>query len=1108
MSQSTTAVFNAAQHCKTFGSTPACGPNFIGLPFLSGLNLVDFEQFSGVSFSGRIPFIFDDENAFNKSLFNFANPNFNNASTFDCVGIDPHLRYLESFFCSAVVFVANLTGCSVDLSVSTVCDDVCQTAYGMMYNLTTIDACNPTVLNGTTSEYFTDYVNDMSTVCQQGQNYLFSSINQPTKCSLGSNGKIGNELDNCGFLVYNATYCQNDGYNDWCCEVAEHNAQYALFDSNWQGFTVHWNSSHTGSFELHLIIAIACLVVALFAIVIGIHVFNSGRRRDSEGEEVDAPTFSQNLLNNAKSLNDFEGPFPKESIQPDYASFFSILGVSQTDRSDAEKFFDLDKLGWGQTTGRSTPAVDPWAPLSDEHRRPPVLALADLSKTSYDNKIASLGSIIQWFNLKTFTKKHYELGNCLVVQAQTQTKEKTGKKFSKMFIYQRFDTFSGLIQGVVATVLVTICFLLVAAHLIGTIQYPNPDPYTQDVTPKITLIQGIVGEILATISNFYISIAAALLLVVYTYALFSRSKPQPGLLKYLRQVGLPQIEEVMISYSWEVGISENARGLAHVLYKSGLRAWIDVLKLETADNTANTTRTVAKHTRFVVIYLTEQYLQSPACFIEFLEALSAPNPTQRLIVFAPKISLKTKSRGSEEASRVKNVAERLLKAGILVLDDHNDFIQCINDLIIHSSHQSHLFWWQNYKTEAAGIPYEAIVPTKRQAPQLKRWNLRIFGELVGRNPVQISNIWLRSSLRKTGTRASSIPWLGLLNAGIFIMILADLSLGVTPFLIDLWYSAVDSSVDSVMKTKSVAASIITPVSHISQVWFEVCCQIAILGMMLAISSLSGNVLFDNRSHMTVNLHPLIASFNFRQRKFKKYDTEARKRMRILERLQSRRKKIEHQQIFDKKRALHQIITAHTEISALPRVKVLVYDFGTSNEVASTLKTFLGNIDMLPETNPDFSHPNFNFGHSTSGFEIYVPVFIFGANTAEEVAKQVQEYGRILEASKLSLQDCVIVAAHPTNGKKEVQGLFQSKFTLRNINGEAEQVNIGQFLILVETFYVHNEFASEVIFHIGLRVNNALKRITRASLQEDLEEARLDSKKNPAEFRGYQNQISV
>ncbi|KAI8621463.1 hypothetical protein BC830DRAFT_1094101 [Chytriomyces sp. MP71] len=489
----------------------------------------------------------------------------------------------------------------------------------------------------------------------------------------------------------------------------------------------------------------------------------------------------------------------------------------------------------------------------------------------------------------------------------------------------------------------------------------------------------------------------------------------------------------MISYSWEKGVSETAHGVARALTKSGIGCWIDVMKLGVSDDTAQITRTVAAHARFVVIFLTDKYISSPACFIEFLEAVNAPGAKERVIVYLP-----SRHNVSE---RVLRLSAQLEKKGILILTDEHELIVCLNDVIIHSNHDSHLYWWQNYVGTVAGIPFDAITPSRTQAGRLKRYTF--FGWTPWK-AVSISNIWLDSSLRKMGTNGASFPvagGIGLLSFLLTILMMSVVLRDSMAILSVLLYQTYNVDYGMPRIESPVATNIL---------FVNLALQGLVLILLVFIMSLSDS--FDNRYRMHQSLRPLLASFNIRQQL--DVDTSSKKKTT--------------------NDAFRRMLGTYNALSSLPKIKVLIYDFGTNNQVAKTLHDFLSHLDLTPSELVDFEQDDFGTGL----FEVFVPVFVFGSPTGRplEVASQVTKFGEILRRCGLRMQDCVLIAADPQE-KREVVGLFDCTFMLHG-----REVLMSKFLILVESFYQSHEFASEVIFHIGLRVKGALERITQQSVQ--------------------------
>ncbi|KAJ3286213.1 hypothetical protein HDU79_006630 [Rhizoclosmatium sp. JEL0117] len=235
-----------------------------------------------------------------------------------------------------------------------------------------------------------------------------------------------------------------------------------------------------------------------------------------------------------------------------------------------------------------------------------------------------------------------------------------------------------------------------------------------------------------------------------------------------------------------------------------------------SDDTAKITRTAAAHTRFVVIFLTEKYLGSAACFIEFTEAINSHNAKNRVIVFVPPKSGNTDKFQGPGIDRVKN-----------------------------------------YVGIASGIPYEAIAPSPKQAKALQRYNFNIFGA-VPRKTVKISNIWLHPNLRSTGTRAASLPlvsgYVGILSLFVTIVMLAAMLLDLGQALDSAYLLSFNFDVEQDLRNFRVSV----------RSWANLAFEALVLVMMLFISSLSGG--FDNRYRMSDSLRPLMASFNIRQQK--------------------------------------------------------------------------------------------------------------------------------------------------------------------------------------------------------------------------------------------------
>ncbi|KAJ3073848.1 hypothetical protein HDU98_000518 [Podochytrium sp. JEL0797] len=1040
--------------CFSISAAP-CGPDFNGallLPLKGPRLAPTIAPTNNPRDQFPIPTTFANEADFVDQMDQFVNDAvyFNGSST-----TTPR-RYQASLFCISAVFAGFQGGCyendtplipgngtAIFKGPIIGCLETCYTAIDTLTSSSSEAFPGVSIFTKTGA-----YLAQFRSLCSSmyaGAYSPYYPMAAPRNCLMAINGSTtlanGNELLTCGFSGPNAqflkyTYCKSYK-TQWCCSQTDIiqggnlTGTVAVWDNTNKFYKVAADSTRNDSLVANLVFPFLCIIVFLL-ISFTIHVINwVGRRRQNAFSEFSEKEFTASRTpKSSRKFTDSRGGVPAN-----YNQFFHIMGLKTPEEggvpADVDRFFYAGKIGWKADTDgtfHGTPAVNPYAPPTDSENRPPLLELDKLSQVSFSNKLKMMGNSIPFFSSPRL-KKRYKLGNTLITHQRSMRHE-----YSQMRIYNKFRTVPRLVLGSAVSVLM----LVMGGIFVWGLAVSKEQSLTLDKLPVwILKTASVAGRVSQTISAYGTSLAVAILLLVIYLSSYT-PLPEPGLLKYLRQVGTPKIEEVMISYSWEPVISENARGLARCLMESGIGAWIDVMKLEASDDTAKITRTVASHTRFVIIFLTDKYLTSSACFIEFLEALNSPNAKDRVIVWVP--------AGNKASERVNNVCQQLERFEIPVIKDFGNFITYLNDAVIHSNQDSHLYWWQHYVGITAGIPFDAIAPSPKQAPHLRRYNFNLLG--APRHSVKISNIWVAPSLRKTGTAASSLPlggnYIGLLNVFIFaLMLCVNLNdmLSVLSLL-----NLQSTNVDFGMPTVASPPDFLIAWINIGLEWF-------VMILLVFVSSLSGE--FDNRYQMHPNLRPLMASFNIRQRK------QAEKKSWFS---WSKGEPTLSQTILQKQ----------TGVNALPKVKVLVYAFGAKNQVAETLHQFLKNLDLVPTDAFDFA--NDDFGKRRDGFEVFVPVFVFGGSK-EDLQRQVIRFGQIVERCNLKMQDCVLIAADPVKNV-ELKGLFQSKFVF-----EGKQVALSQFLVLVENYYKGNEFASEVVFHIGLRVKEALMRISHETTKD-------------------------
>ena len=90
-----------------------------------------------------------------------------------------------------------------------------------------------------------------------------------------------------------------------------------------------------------------------------------------------------------------------------------------------------------------------------------------------------------------------------------------------------------------------------------------------------------------------------------------------GVLPFCRSMGQPEIEELMFSYSWAVE-EENIRTIAKAVWQAGVGVWIDVIKLSPGDEIRPVVRTMVKHVRRCIVFLSPGVRQLSIMFRRIL----------------------------------------------------------------------------------------------------------------------------------------------------------------------------------------------------------------------------------------------------------------------------------------------------------------------------------------------------------------------------------------------------------------------------------------------------------------------------------------------------------
>jgi hypothetical protein len=75
-----------------------------------------------------------------------------------------------------------------------------------------------------------------------------------------------------------------------------------------------------------------------------------------------------------------------------------------------------------------------------------------------------------------------------------------------------------------------------------------------------------------------------------------------GVMSFCRSMGVPEVEEMMFSYSWKVE-DEAIRTLAKAVWEAGVGVWIDVVKLCPGDEIRPVVRTMVRSVYKCVVFI-------------------------------------------------------------------------------------------------------------------------------------------------------------------------------------------------------------------------------------------------------------------------------------------------------------------------------------------------------------------------------------------------------------------------------------------------------------------------------------------------------------------------
>lgn len=172
--------------------------------------------------------------------------------------------------------------------------------------------------------------------------------------------------------------------------------------------------------------------------------------------------------------------------------------------------------------------------------------------------------------------------------------------------------------------------------------------------------------------------------------ILSQRKFQPdGVMAFCRSMGVPEVEELMFSYSWK--IQEDAiRTLAKAVWSTGVGVWIDVAKLCPGDEIRPVVRSMVRSVYKCVVFISTEYIKSPNCCVEFWEA--AQYPEKLIICVLDKLP-----------DDVQAYLDKLVLPEQMV-HSLEEVIPLLNQHINDDKDMAAYEWWKNQAIAGGGVP--------------------------------------------------------------------------------------------------------------------------------------------------------------------------------------------------------------------------------------------------------------------------------------------------------------------------------------------------------------------------------------------------------------------
>ena len=191
----------------------------------------------------------------------------------------------------------------------------------------------------------------------------------------------------------------------------------------------------------------------------------------------------------------------------------------------------------------------------------------------------------------------------------------------------------------------------------------------------------------------------------------AQEKDLPSSLALVLRTPAPML---MLSYTWKAPYVDVARSLAAAVPNT----WVDVQTLASGVEIPAVTAAVSRWAYAQVVFMSADYLQSPACLLELFTALLRRQAYQHLLVYHDK----------RFAGEVEGACLTLLEdMGCIVVHSPEDLLVQLDTRIYSCSSAAHgpmdakraLSWWSHVGVPLEAVPRAMLLPSPRAKRQ--RW---------------------------------------------------------------------------------------------------------------------------------------------------------------------------------------------------------------------------------------------------------------------------------------------------------------------------------------------------------------------------------------------------